>query len=52
MTDPDVIETIIEQGEALVRAVVAVLPDWVVDEILSASQHVRDDWAVEWMRER
>lgn len=33
------------------RAIVAVLPDWVVEEMLSASQHIGDDRAVLWMSE-
>ncbi len=31
------------------RVLVAVLPDWVTEEILSASQHIGDDRAAMWM---
>ncbi len=68
MTTPlDTTLTVIEQGQALVRAIeaigtiepsgpleralVAVLPEWVTDEILSASQHVGDDRAAVWFGE-
>lgn len=34
------------------RGVVAAAPSWVTEEILSASQHIGDDRAVVWMRER
>ncbi len=58
MPDPTTTETVIEQCKALVRAIepsgpleralVKVLPDWVTEEILSASQHIGDDRAVVW----
>ncbi len=58
MTDPTTTETIIQQGKALVRAIepsghleramVKVLPDWVTEEILSASQHIGEDRAAAW----
>jgi len=64
MHDPNTTETVIEQGRALVRAIesigtiepsgpleralVKVLPDWVTEEILSASQHIGDDRAAVW----
>ncbi len=67
MTDPAITETVIEQGKALVRAIeaigtiepsgpleralVAALPEWVTEEILSASQHVGGDRAAVWVRE-
>ncbi len=35
MTDPTTTETIIQQGKALVRAIVAAAPSWVGEEILS-----------------
>lgn len=35
MTDPNVTEIIIEQGKALVHAIVAAAPSWVGEEILS-----------------
>lgn len=31
------------------RAIVASAPDWVVEQILSASQHIADDRPVLWM---
>ncbi len=43
MPDPATTETVIEQGKALVRAIVAAAPSWVGEEILSASQHIGDD---------
>ncbi len=64
MPDPTTTETVIQQDKALVRAIeaigtiepsdpleqalVAVLPEWVTEEILSASQHIGDDRAVVW----
>ena len=33
------------------RAIVAMLPDWVSEEILSTSQHIGGDRAVLWMSE-
>ena len=76
MTDPNVTETVIDQGKALVRAIeptgpfkraiagllltgykrrlralVAVLPGWVTEEILSASQHIGKDRAAVWFGE-
>ena len=67
MPDPAHTERIIQQGKALVRAIeaigtiepsgpleralVKVLPEWVTEEILSASQHIGDDRAVVWFGE-
>ncbi len=63
MTDPTATETVIEQGKALVRAIKSIgtiepsgpleralagLPEWVTEEILSASQHIGDDKAAVW----
>ena len=31
------------------RAIIEVVPDWVAEEILSASEHIGDDRAVLWM---
>jgi len=33
------------------RGIVAAAPDWVVEEILSASEHIGDDRAAVWMSE-
>jgi hypothetical protein len=33
------------------RAIVKVVPTWVSEQILSASEHIRDDRAVLWMSE-
>ena len=33
------------------RAIVATVPDWVAEEILSASEHIGDDRPVLWMSE-
>jgi len=33
------------------RAIVAAAPTWVSEEILSASEHIRNDRAVLWMNE-
>ena len=33
------------------RGVVAVAPSWMIEEILSASEHVGDDRAVRWVSE-
>jgi hypothetical protein len=31
------------------RAIVAAAPAWMAEEILSASQHIEEDWAAVWM---
>ncbi len=41
----------IEQTGPFERALVAVLPEWVSEEILSASQHAGDDRAAVWFGE-
>ncbi len=46
MTDPNTTATVIEQGQALVRAIVAAAPSWVGEGILSALQRIGDDRAV------
>ncbi len=51
MTDPNTTATVIEQGKALVRAIVAAAPSWVSEEISSASQHIGDDRAAIWFSE-
>jgi hypothetical protein len=33
------------------RAIVRVVPTWVSEEILSASEHIREDRAVLWLSE-